>query len=134
VTDWSDAIASFLSSDEDERRRMEKVRQSELLVVRYLESPQHEWVLKLARRLGTVPEYFVFTENNNTQLTATYDFYLSMAEWFQISFTLLEDGSVTLTIYDRDGHYYWEPNGVEDLIEHIAIAYRNPKTKESVVA
>lgn len=128
------SILQRLNADPEEMRELERKRMSAVFVERYLGSPQHEQFLKLARKLGTVPYLVPFTEEDNSCLTVTYDLYLNRNEWIQICFQLVENGSATVTVYDKDSHYVWDDGDTDGLEERIVQAMRNPRTFESVVA
>lgn len=127
-------LAARINNDPEEQRKLIRARQAQVLEERYYKTAQHQWVLDLATKLGVKVFPFIFVEKDNSALTATYDFYVTEESWFQISFTWEENNFVSLIIYDRRGHHYWEPDDLGELLEYIVNAYQNPKTLESVLA
>lgn len=113
---------------EEYQRRLTRSKVSQELRARFLRTREHELILKVARKLDLVPNWFIFTETDNSALYVAYDFYLSAKAWFQVFLTWNEDGSVEFLFYDSTNHYCCDPNNIEELTENIERALNNPKT------
>ncbi len=113
---------------EEYQRRLSRSKVSRQLKARYLNTREHDLILRIARKLNLVAYWFTFTEENNSCLYIAYDFYLSPSRWFQILVTWNEDNSVNFMFYDAVEHYFCDPNNIEELIEKIEKAQGNPKT------